>query len=228
MNSTTDLHPDVVRDAIRCAARHEAKRRNVDLIHEVCAHISRVGGKDFSLKTIGDEVESRGGPKAKTLWNPQSADYRKLIEAWQAFCGGSMLRETAKSGAADSLLVQIPDPATRIIVGQALKERNELRAQLNLLKGNTRLTIDRRPSDNVHRTEQSHDGSVTVEILTNLKLNPLEREALEHALSAEFWNSEGWLEEKNGRLVKQLGQGRTRTVFKPGFTSAIRKLLSSR
>jgi hypothetical protein len=44
----------------------------------------------------------------------------------------------------------------------------------------------------------------------------------------ELWSAEGWKEEKNGRVVKELGEGRTRTVLKPGFASAVRKVLTAR
>jgi len=66
---------------------------------------------------------------------------------------------------------------------------------------------------------------MTLEISNGPKLNLLEREAVEYTISPKFWRAEGWKEEANGRVVKDFGDGRTRTVFKPGFVSAIRTIL---
>ncbi len=229
MNSTTSVHPDEVRDAISATASHPTKRRNLDLIHEVCRERASLGSKDFSLKAVGEAVEARGGLKVKALWNTQSADYRKLIEAWQAYAGGPKLREIAKAGPVDALMRTISDPATRIIVEKLVRERNSLRAEVNLLKAQTKLIIDRRPPITTAKTVPlTSDGSMTLEISTGPTLNAIEQEALEHAISMELWRAEGWKEEKNGRVVKELGEGRTRTVFKPGFASAVRKVLTAR
>lgn len=228
MNSTTSVHPDAVREAILATASHPSKRRNIDLIHEVCREREGLGTKDFSLKAVGEAVESRGGLKVKALWNPQSADYRKLIEAWQAYAGGPKLREVAKASTADVLTRTITDPATRIIVEKLVRERNALRAERDILKAQTKLVIDRRPVSSAKALPLSADGSMTLELSSGPTFNVAEREALEHAVSPDLWRGEGWKEEKNGRVVKDLGEGRTRTIFKPGFVSAVRKALNGR
>ena len=83
MSTISSVHPDAVRDAILATASHPTKRRNLELIHTVCRERNELGNKDYSLKAVGEVVEARGGLKVKALWNPQSADYRKLIDAWQ-------------------------------------------------------------------------------------------------------------------------------------------------
>lgn len=228
MKNTTTTHPDLVLEAILTTAAHPTKRRNLELIHAVCRERQELGSTDFSLKAIGEAVEARGGPKVKALWNVQSADYRKLIESWQAFAGGPRLRELAKVRPEDTLVRSIPDPATRIIVEKLVKERNALKAEVNILKSQTTLTIDRRPRAANRAAEVTADGAMTIEVQAGPVLNPLEREALEHAISPALWGEEGWVEEKHGRVVKAVpGSTRTRTIFKPGFVSAVRKLLAA-
>lgn len=227
MNKTTSVHPDLIRDAILATAAHPTKRRNVELIHEVCRERETLGSQDFSLKVIGEAVEARGGPKVKALWNSQSADYRKLIEGWQAYAGGPKLRELAKASTVDVVTQNIPDPATRIVVEKLIKERNALRAEVNILKAQTKFVIDKRPQVAAPSATIAN-GTMTLEVSSGPKLNALEREAIEHAISPEFWRIEGWVSEKNGRVVKDLGQGRTRTVLKPGFVNAMQKILDSK
>lgn len=229
MNLTTDIHPDVVLEALLSGTFHPVKRRNLELIHQVCRERQSLGSRDFTLGSIGEFVENRGGPKAKTLWNPQSADYRKLVDAWEAFAGGPKLKEAKKVAEGDTLTRTITDPAARIVVEKLIRERNSLRAECNILKAQTNLVIDKRPVPSPAATAGvTSDGSMTLEVQTGPALNALEREALQHAVSPETWRAEGWQEDKNGRVLKDLGEGRTRTVFKPGFVSAVRKLLEGR
>jgi len=223
--NTTSVHPGVVYDGILANASHPAKRRNLTLIHTVCKEREKLGSKDFSLKAVGEAVEALGGPKVKVLWNLQSADYRKLIEAWHAYSGSPKLPESAKAGKEEVVTRNISDPATRIVVEQLIREKNSLRAEVNILKANAKVVIDKRP--NAGRVGTA-DGAMTLEISAGPKFNALEQEALEHAISPEFWRTEGWKEEKNGRVVKELGEGRTRSIFKPGFVSAIRKCIDKK
>jgi hypothetical protein len=227
MNPNTNIHPDLVLEAIQSTSRHPVKKRNLALFHEVCMERHELGSKDFSLKSIGEATECRGGLKAKALWNAQSADYRKLIDAWQAYVGppAPKLKEATRAAGSFEFMQNIADPATRIIVEKLLRERDSLRAELNIMKAATTLTIDRRPSS-MSPPPVSTSANCTVE--ANLHLNQLENEALEHAISRELWEQEGWFEEKLGRVVAPVqGSNRVRTIFKPGFVPAVKKLLRS-
>lgn len=228
MNHSTTNHPDQVLEAILAVSVHPAKKRNLALIHQICRERYKLGLKDFSLKSIGEASEAQGGIKTKALWNAQSADYRKLIEAWQAYVGPKEpnLRETARTADNNRLIQNIPDPATRIIVEQLLRERNSLRAELNILKSEAVVTIDRRPRPSAGIHSQNSDGSTTVEVTVGVGLNQLELEALQHAISKDLWDQEGWAEGSHGRVVLPVvGTDRVRTIFKPGFVSAVRKAL---
>jgi hypothetical protein len=228
IQQTDCIHPDAVRHAMLSGSLHPAKRRNLNLIHTVCEERANLGGKDFELKAIGEAVEARGGPKVKSLWNRQSVDYRKLIEAWQAYAGAPKLRELSKPGKSDSVTRHIPDPATRIVVEKLIAERRSLQSEVNILKAQTKFVIDRRPVIAPMPSPHTAEGALTLEISEGVRLNPLEREAIEHSISPEFWRAEGWKEEKNGRVVKDLGEGRVRTIFKPGYVTAVQKFLDSK
>ena len=225
---TTFTHPDAVLDAMLATCTHPTKRRNLNLIHRVCEERQKLGSRDFSLKSIGEFVEARGGMKLKTLWNSTSEDYRKLIEAWEAFTGDPPApRRVEKPNPADALTRTIVDPATRIIVEQIVRERRALRAELNILKSQTTLTIDRRPTAAKEAPQPTTESGVAVEVHTSPSLSLLEREALEHAVSKTFWDDEGWIEEKHGRVVRAAGPNEiSRTIFKPGFVTAIRRILA--
>ena len=219
------IHPDAVRDSILANSVHPAKVRNLNLIHLVCQERHNLGSRDFSLKSIGQAIEPRGGISAKALSNPQSIDYRSLINAWRNFSGTTQ-PDVKKEGDDERLSRNIADPATRIVVMQLMRERDKLRGEVSILKSQTKLVIDRRPAHDAAEVALTPDGSMTLHMPATTALNPLEREALAHAVSQELFTAEGWSEEKNGRVVRDLGAGRTRTVFKPGFTTAIRKLLT--
>lgn len=225
MTPNSPIHPDTVREAIAATAVHPAKRRNLDLIHQVCQERQKTGSKDFSLRSIGEAVEARGGLTAKALSNPQSLDYRHLIEAWRTYSGSGAQKMAAEDDSADRLTRNIGDAATRIVVMQLMRERDKLRGEVNILKSQTKLVIDKRPTSPPTEVPLTPDGTMTLQVPAVPALNALERESLAHAVSSELFRAEGWSEEKNGRVVRDLGGGRTRTVFKPGFTTAVRKLL---
>ncbi|WP_148664569.1 gamma-mobile-trio protein GmtX [Herbaspirillum robiniae] len=225
MTGSVNVDPNLVYQKLYESARHPAKRRNLELLQKICIDREKAGKLDFSLGAIGDEFESSGGPKAKVLWNESSADYRALIEAWQISAGAPKVREANKIRSDDGILKAIADPAVRIVVAQLIRSYKLAQVELNLLKQNSNIKIDLRQKKNSPVTGITADGTMTLEVSDGPKLNPAEREALEHAISQQLWDMEGWAEEKNGRVVKELASGRTRTIFKPGFATAIRRIL---
>lgn len=87
MKETTRTHRNTILEAMLALGAHPTKRRNLNLIHQVCEERHKLGSRDFTLRSIGEFVEARGGLKVKALWNRTSEHYRKLIEAWEAFAG---------------------------------------------------------------------------------------------------------------------------------------------
>jgi hypothetical protein len=96
-------------------------------------------------------------------------------------------------------------------------ERDKLKAELNMLKSITTLSIDRRKqaSGSATATRCSDVGP------NGFELTPSEREALTRALQMSFLQGEGWSEGPNGEIVNERG----RRIFEAGFADAIRKVL---
>lgn len=116
--------------------------------------------------------------------------------------------------------MRIEDPAIRSIMQAIIAERDKLKAQLNVLKANTQVTVDRRP---LGATIAAAPGTQPVTVLApSTQLTPSEREALRNAVSADYLENQGLREGSHGEIVNARG----RTVFEVGFARAIRKLLA--
>lgn len=159
--------------------------------------------------------------KGRALYNAASADYRALFAAWAAYSGPAKFKAPAmpKVLASHEYLMRIPDPAIRSIMQSTIVERDKLRAQVNLLKSKTVVTIDRRPLG-ATIAQVSPDKSVPV-LMMNAQLTDSERRALTLAISPDFLADQGWHEGSHGEIVTDGG----RTVFDVGFARAIRKVL---
>jgi len=113
------------------------------------------------------------------------------------------------------ILPRIQDPAIRALVGMIIAERNRLSAENKKLKAHAELVIDNRPVR----------PQAPVEVLPPLRclLLTSERDALEEAISEKFLKGRGWNAEENGRVRNEHG----RSLYKPGYVTAIRKVLEN-
>lgn len=205
-----DTHPDRLLTKLMSNGGRPIKLRNLQAIHELCRAQYEAGSRDFSIAAIGKLCESKGLLTARGLYNAPLADYRTLIESWAAYAGPA-LQKRVKQLASDNYLSRIEDPAIRAIVQGVIAERNKLKAQLNTLKANTTIVVDRRPLPATGAQNLST-------IFTNSELQSLIK-----AISPEFLESQGWREVGFGEIVNVRG----RTVFDPGFATAIRKLVGN-
>lgn len=215
------IHPDEILKRLKEGARPQ-KQRSLEVIHEVCAELRRLGSRDFSLATVGRMSEQRNGVSKAALYNKASADFRTLIQTWAAYAEDAKPKfpGPGKPFAEDDLLQRIGDPALRALMGSILAERNRLRAGLNTLRSHANIVIDRRvlPGE----VKAAPDGQI-VQVLTMTEgLLPLERESLEKAISPKFLEQEGWCEGRDGEIRNAKG----RKLFEVGFATAIRKLIS--
>lgn len=218
MNGMTDIHPDAVLDSLLVKGGRSNRRENLAKMHELCRKQHEAGSREFSLPTIGRLAETAGIMKGRALYNAPSADYRALIEAWAAYAGPAAPKPP-KTLASHEYLLRIEDPAIRSIMQAIIAERDKLKAQLNVLKANTQVTVDRRP---LGATVASSPGMQPVAVLAlSAQLTPSEREALQKAVSADYLEERGLKEGSHGEIVN----GRGRVVFDVGFTRAIRKVL---
>lgn len=218
MNTTTQVHPEAVLEALLAKGGRSQRQRNLATLHEICRKQHEIGSRDFSLPTIGRLCEAQGVLKGRALYNAPSADYRTLIEAWAAYAGPPAPK-APKTLASHEYLMRIEDPAIRFIMQATIAERDKLRAQINVLKANTQLTVDRRP---LGANLVSHPSAgPTVVLSMAAQLTPSERDALQKAISPQFLEEQGWREGSHGEILNDRG----RTLFEVGFAKAIRKVL---
>ncbi len=218
MNGMTDIHPDVVLASLLDKGGRSNRRANLTKMHELCRKQHEAGSRDFSLPAIGRLAEAEGILKGRALYNAQSADYKALIEAWAAYAGPAAPKPP-KTLASHEYLMRIEDPAIRSIMQATIAERDKLKAQLNVLKANTQVTVDRRPLGAI---VSSTSGTQPVAILAlSAQLTPSERVALQKAVSADYLEERGLKEGSHGEIVNERG----RTIFEVGFARAIRKVL---
>jgi len=219
MNGKTDIHPDAVLESLLAKGGRSNRRTGLAKMHELCRRQHEGGSRDFSLPAIGRLGEAEGIMKGRALYNAQSADYRTLIEAWAAYAGPPAPKPP-KTLASHEYLMRIEDPAIRSIMQAIIAERDKLKAQLNVLKANTQVTVDRRP---LGATIAAAPGTQPVTMLApSAQLTPSEREALRNAVSADYLENQGLREGSHGEIVNARG----RTVFEVGFARAIRKILA--
>jgi hypothetical protein len=214
----TSIHPNAVLESLLAKGGRSNRRANLAAMHELCRRHHEAGSRDFSLPAIGRLAEADGILKGRALYNAQSADYRALIEAWAAYAGPPAPKPP-KTLASHEYLMRIDDPAIRSIMQAVIAERDKLKAQLNVLKANTQVTVDRRP---LGATVAAAPGSPPVTVLAMAaQLTPSERDALQKAVSADYLEERGLREGSHGEIVNERG----RTVFEVGFARAIRKML---
>ena len=208
------MHPDDLLDQLKTTASLR-KQKTLELIHEVCREQYERGSKDYSVATIARIAADRGGPSKGAIHNATGDDYKGLIKAWAEHTGGvtRKVRQVSENPYA-ALIDKIENPALRSMMNGILAENRQMRREITLLKAEGNRVIDMRP--------QSKEPSETVQILpASHGLYPTEIEALRHAVSARLLEDEGWTTDSEGRVVTETG----RALYKPGYVSAIRKIL---
>ena len=219
MNGATDIQPDAVLESLLAKGGRSNRRASLAKMYELCRRQHEAGSRDFSLSAIGRLAEAEGIMKGRALYNAPSADYRALIEAWAAYAGPPVPKPP-RTLASHEYLMRIEDPAIRSIMQAIIAERDKLKAQLNVLKANAQVTVDRRPLA-ATVAAVPHAQPVTV-LAMAAQLTPSEREALQKAVSAHYLEERGLREGSHGEIVNARG----RTVFEVGFARAIRKVLA--
>lgn len=216
--------PDKVLAALSANARQQ-KRHNLEVVHQVCAGLHRIGSMDFSLATVGRLSQERGGISQRALYNAASKDFKTLIHSWADLATNgtkSAADRKSRDGLQDdgSLLKKIDDPALRTLVGYIIAERDRLRGEVKLLRAHANVIIDNRVLPG--HVNVTSTGSV-IQVLNSVGLTEMENQALSRAVSVEFLAQEGWSEGPNGEILNSRG----RTLFDIGFANSIRKILAA-
>lgn len=218
MNRETDIQPKAVLEALLAKGGRSTRQKNLEKVYEICSRQYEAGSRDFSVATIGRLIEVANVLKARALYNAPSADYRAVIEAWAVYAG-PLPPKPIKNLASQEYLVRIEDPALRSIMQAIIAERDKLKAQINVLKANAQVTVDRRPLGATIATTQGMQPTAVIAL--SAQLTPTERESLEKAISPEHLTECGLREGSYGEIINERG----RTLFDVGFARAIRRVL---
>lgn len=218
----TDVHPDTVLEALLAKGPRSNKTANLRALHEICSrqyNTLNESIRDYSLPCIGRLCEAQGVFKARVLYNAASADYVALISAWAAYSGPASVKapKPPKALASHEYLMRIEDPAIRQLMQTAISERDNLRAQVNLLKSQTTVVIDKRPLG----VNFSQEKGSTPILEPKARLTGSEREALEKAIAIDRLSRIGCAIGSRGEIKDRDG----RTLFEVGFVDAVRKIL---
>ncbi|MGH2879229.1 MAG: gamma-mobile-trio protein GmtX [Solirubrobacteraceae bacterium] len=213
------VDPTVLLEELKARATGR-KRATLDLIYGLLEKQAKSGVVDFSIATLGRLSTTAGGPSTQAIRNKNGADYRRLIEAYAASQGTTTKKPLSPTNRQhlptrdEDLLKRIEEPALRAVIGSIIAERNRYLSENRILKAQAEIVVDCRPAQ--------HEVS-SAEVLPALGglLTPMEREALEAAISEAFLTQKGWTPTANGRIKDEDG----RTLYKPGYVSAIEKVL---
>jgi len=201
------------------ATKQQAK--SLTVLHGVLEAHQKTGSRNFSIATIAKLSVEAGGPSASTIRNTGGFRFRQLIEAWAASVGTDRKLPTKSKEQGvpsdNELVRRIDDPALRAVFSQILAERRRYLAELNLLKSQKDIVVDRRP--NVVEISQE---SESVQLLPSLKgvLSDMEIAALRAAVSDDFFDKQGWMVTRAGQVKGDSGE-----IYKHGYVPAIRKIL---
>lgn len=215
MNDATD--PDVLLAEILARPKLRAKRKaGLEAFQRIC-RAQAATSKDFSRATIGRLCEAAGLSHGRMLYNGSATEYLELLEAWERFAGKKReLRQDVERPARD-WIAGIDSPSLRQLVQRLKRERDCLFAELNLLKSKVEITVHwtvPRPS--------TQEPNVQVIETIGVKLSVSERDALEDAIGPALLAREGWTAGPHGEITNEHG----RQVFRPGYISALKKVLS--
>lgn len=180
------------------------------------------GARDFSVTTIGRVSADNGGVGYQSIRATANKHYRDLIEAWAAKAQTTIKKppvgSAKKTGRDYQLLERIDDTAVRALFGQIIRERDRYKSEANMLKNQTQIIIDKRPT----AFTESRPGS-GLEFLPSLKAICSDNEI--KALQTIF--TETWLETL-GFQANALGQVKDEygtEILPRGFLTGLRKIL---
>lgn len=206
------MTPDEVMDSIMATSPRPQKVKTLQALNDLCKVLYEVGPRDYSKASIAKLCDARGIMSGRSLYNKQtSTDFCRLLDAWQHMAGPLPPKIVKAERPSQAYADTIVDPVLRKLVLRDLAELTRVTSELNVLKAQKTLVIDRRPVDTVPTT-----SSASVQGLTDSELR-----ALKKVLSPEFLKRKGWMVTSLGEVVSETN----RTIFDPGFATGLRKLL---
>lgn len=217
------VHPNVMLKELLGKKCRSDKAATLQKLHELCSiEYSRRGlaTRDLSTANMARVAESHGLFKARTIYNKQSEDYVTLIRAWESYSGpvtSKAVKSPPSPNDKHSFLKKIDDPAVRSLCQMALIERDKLKEEVNMLKASRAWTIDMRPLG--AELKQGTDNLAVIEMAA--QLTDSERNSLAAAIDPAALAKRKWVRGELGEILDERG----RCIFRPGFASAIKKIL---
>ncbi|MCD9527024.1 gamma-mobile-trio protein GmtX [Photobacterium carnosum] len=211
---TEPLNPQIVLEEL-CEQATVRTKKALQILHQVLEKQSQSASKDFSIATVGRLSSEQGGPSTQTIRNRTGKHFQQLIDVWAAYTGTtrkkplSVRQKQLLNSNDQHILDSIEDPVIRAVVGSLIAERNKYRDQLNVLKANADIVIDRTTKIQSKDNEQGVD------------LTQMEIEAVRVAISDDFFNSQNWVVMPTGQVKDEDGQ----EIYKRGYVNALNKML---
>lgn len=184
--------------------RAPRQKATLDAVFAVCQEQIERGMTDFSFATIARLGGGRGVPKVQSIRNKTGDNYQMLIKCFEGSKGAR--KRVPKEKAADAWVDEIADPRLRLMVNITLSKLREAeRLNKELILPGTEIRIDDRVGSQ-----------------TEYRLTPVERRAIEHLMSEDFFMTWRLKPGSKGTVVDEQGK----IVFKPGTLDALTKILN--
>jgi len=197
-------------------------KASLDKLNQTLQHYYQSGARDFSITTIGRMSVRKGGVGYESIRATANKHYRDLIEAWAAKAQTTTKKppvgSAKKNGQDYQLLERIDDTAVRALFGQIIRERDRYKSEANLLKSQTKIVIDKRPT-----TFTESQPKANVELLPSLKgiCTDNEIKALRTVCTEEWLEKLDFQANALGQVKDEFGM----EVLPRGFLTGLKKLL---
>jgi len=179
--------------------------QTLQAIYEVCSEQKNRGLSDFSFSTIARLGEGRGVPKAQSLRNKTGEPYRALIKCFENSEDKKKTKNKAYKGKLD-WIEEIKDVRLKVLAGHQAAQLAEAKRTIKEFT----------PPDMVINI---NDGLA----IQTEQFTPLERTALEHLLSDDFFEKWQFKKGVHGDVLNEQEE----RVFKIATLDAIDKALKN-
>ncbi|AXS82308.1 gamma-mobile-trio protein GmtX [Marinobacter sp. Arc7-DN-1] len=217
MNIDVDSVLDTLKDG-----KTAKTRASLDKLSQSLKSYYESGARDFSITTIGRMSAENGGVGYQSIRATANKHYRDLIEAWAAKAqtttkkpGVGLAKKTSQDY---QLLKRIDDTAVRALFGQIIRERDRYKSEANMLKNQTKIIIDKRPT--AFTASQSEGSEEWLPSLNGI-CSDNEIKALQTVCTEEWLEKLGFRANELGQVKDEYGA----EVLPRGFLTALKKIL---
>ncbi|MGP9629208.1 gamma-mobile-trio protein GmtX [Halomonas sp. AOP42-C1-46] len=212
---------DAVLDTLK-ADKTAKTQASLDKLSQTLKSYYESGARDFSITTVGRVSEENGGVGYQSIRATANKHYRDLIEAWavkaQTTTKKPRVGPSKKTGQDYQLLERIDDTAVRALFGQIIRERDRFKSEANMLKSQTKIIIDKRPTPFTESQPQ-----IRGEWLPSLKgiCSDNEIKALQTVCSDEWLEKLGFQANALGQVKDEYGM----EILPRGFLTGLKRIL---